>query len=563
MPKRTSAPEPIRVTVDSDTSMPAMLAEVRKHVGQHVLLVVPDDAPVLLTVAEFRALKDTADRSGVDLVLQSNSSLRTKLASMMGVRLASAPAQRDSGWRPPDTMLATNRAYETWGDNGDDADPVRQRKRRRTPEPDNAPRGSRQTEDRGALDYIEDDRPSAIGATARRVGQILAVVLTLALVASLAAWYALPNVTIVAMVDTVTVESEVLYAVAEDGANMPSDIEFVAPAESMEADVPFTISVPTTGVQRTPQETARGQVLLRNPTAEAVTVPAGSTLSIHSGMTYTTDSEVSVPAASNNVAGEATVEVTAAEPGSVGNAEQGMLTGIIEGTRIHFSNRDAAIEGGTDNEVAVVDEADLVTWNDTLVNEHSRAAAEGWNDELAADGKAVVVPSVVTDLPTIAPTAQPGDQAEEVSASGTVHATGLVYDTSVVEEQTRAFFAESLQAQVPAGYRIDPETVQLSEPLALASAPNNVQFRVTGTAQAHAEISDQQVADLRNTLAGSSWDEAHATLDSVENFESYELEISPGWWFKRMPKDGGRIEIEIADAAQSLADTTPEATVED
>lgn len=563
MPKRNSAPEPIRITVDSDTSMPAMLTEVRKHVGQHVLLVVPDDAPVLLTVAEFRALKDTADRSGVNLVLQSNSSLRTKLASMLGVRLASAPTNQEPGWRPPDTMLATNRAYETWGDNGDDAQPSRARKRRRTPEPDNAPSDTRHTADRGSLDYIQDDRPSAIGATAKRAGQILAVVLTIALVAGIAGWYALPNVTIVAQVDSITVESEVLYAVAEDGASMPSDIEFVAPAESMEADVPFTISVPTTGVQRTPQETARGEVMLRNPSGEEVTVPAGSTLTIHSGMSYTTEGDVTVPAASNNLAGEATVQVTATEPGSVGNAEPGMLTGVIEGTRIHFSNRDAAIEGGTDIEVAIVDEADLVTVRDALVNEHSRAAAQGWNEQLSGEGKAVVVPSVVTEVPNLEPTASVGDQADEVSITGTIRATGLVYDTGVVEEQTRQFFAESLQAQVPAGYRIDPETVVLSDPLALASAPDNVQFRVSGTAQANAEITDEQVADVRNRLAGSSWNEAHSTLDGLEFFESYDLNISPGWWFKRMPQDKNRIDVQVADPTQAEPNTTPEGTVED
>lgn len=558
-----NAPEPAIIQVDSDISMPALLAEVRSHAGKRIVLEVPSDAPVLLTVAEFRALKDTADRSGIDLTLKSGSSLRTNLASMMGVRMAAGQAQPKAGWRPPDTMLANARAYETWSNGEDeDEDRPRRRKRRRDADPENAPKDARETRTQGSLDYIKDDSGSAIGATARRAGQILAILLVVALIATIAGWYALPNVKIIAHVDSVTIESEVNYAVASEGAQLPSDIAFVAPAESMEADVPYTISVPTTGVERTPQETARGQVLLRNPSGSAVTVPAGSTLSIHGGASYTTDSEVTVPEASNNLAGEATVNVTATEPGSSGNAEPGMLTGVIGDTRVHYSNRDSAIEGGSDIEVAVVAEADLVALNDSLVNEHSRAAAAGWNEQLSAEGKAVVVPSVVTDLPTDQTTAKVGDRAESISVSGTIHATGLVYDSAVVEEQTRTFFTESLQADVPAGYRIDPGTVKLSAPVALASAPNNVQFRVTGTARANAEFSSQQIADLRKRLAGSSWDDAHAILDNTELFGSYDLSISPGWWFKRMPQDGGRIDIQVADP--TLNDSpTPEATAED
>jgi hypothetical protein len=76
-------------------------------------------------------------------------------------------------------------------------------------------------------------------------------------------------------------------------------------------------------------------------------------------------------------------------------------------------------------------------------------------------------------------------------------------------------------------------------------------------------VTDEAAADIRDALAGASWDDAHARLDAVEQFESYELEISPGWWFKRMPRDGGRIEIQIADPFSSPAAPSPEATVAD
>lgn len=561
MPKRKDPPQPIRIELEADTSMPAVLAEVRRHVEESVVLVVPDHCPVLLTVAEFRALKDTAERAGVTVLIESNASLRSQLASMFGIRTVGGE-RSEHGWRPPDTLLGNTRSYETWVPIEDDDEPKRRRRRQADEQPSRA-NGNR--DNGGSLDYIKDDSPSAIGATARKAGTILAILVVIGLIASIAGWYALPNVTVVATVKNTTVSSEVNYAVAAEGASLPSDIEFTAPAQASEAEVPFEISVPTTGVDRTPQDTASGDVILRNPTAEEITVPQGTTLSIYQGMSYSTDSEITVPPAANNVAGEETVAVTAAEPGSEGNADPGMLTGLVSELGVHYSNRDAAIEGGTDIEVAIVAEEDIQSLQDAVINDYTRAAAAGWTSQLP-EGQAVVAPSVATDpivFEDYTVSAQPGEQAEQISISGTVRATGLIYDQSVVNEETTAYFRESLQSEVPDGYEIDPESVELGEPLALAPAPDNVQFRVSATAKAYAVVNDEALDALRNDMSGSSMDDANARLDQVEQFDTHDLSISPGWWFKRMPQDSARIEIQVVDPAANAADPSPEATAED
>lgn len=561
--KRNDPPAPVRIELEADTSMPAVLAEVRRHVEESVVLVVPDHCPVLLTVAEFRALKDTAARAGVSLVIESNTSLRTQLANMFGIRTIGGE-RSDHGWRPPDTLLGNTRSYETWVQNEDDVEPQGRRRRRQDPDRDEPEKRSRGRRESGSLDYIEDDSPSSIGETARLAGKILAVVVVVGLLATIAGWYALPNVTVIATVRSTTVSSEVNYAVAAEGASLPSDIEFTAPAVASEADVNFTISVPTTGVNRTPQDTASGEVIFRNPTGEEVNVPQGTSLSIYQGMNYTTNADVTVPAAANNVAGEVTVQVTAAEPGSAGNAEAGMLTGIVADLGVHYSNRDAAIEGGTDIEVAIVDEADIVSLRDAVVNDYTRAAAAGWTRQLP-EGQAVVAPSVITDaidFDDYQTSAQVGDQADEISISGTIHATGLVYDTTVVADETTAFFRESLAAEVPAGYQIDPESVVLGDPQPLAPAPDNVQFRVSATATAYAVVDGSTLNSIRSDMSGSSMDEANARLDQVEEFETHDLSISPGWWFKRMPQDSGRIDIQIVDPSAGSSQPSPEATVE-
>ena len=242
-----------------------------------------------------------------------------------------------------------------------------------------------------------------------------------------------------------------------------------------------------------------------------------------------------------------------------------MLTGIMSDLGIHYSNRDGAIEGGTDIEVAIVAEEDIQTLQDAVINDYTRAAAAGWTSQLP-EGQAVVEPSVATDpinFEDYTVSAQPGEQAESISISGTVNATGLIYDQTVVAEETTDFFRESLQAEVPDGYEIDPQSVVLGEPLALAPAPDNVQFRVSAEATAYAVVDDDTLDSLRSDMSGSTLDEANARLAEVEQFETHDVSISPGWWFERMPQDSARIEFQVADPTADAAEPSPEATAED
>lgn len=545
MPRREQpANNQTRIEVHPDETMPSILTELRRHRGESVVLAIPGHCPVLLTAVEFRALKDVADRAQVHVTIESEDRLRAQLATMFGIPMNGGhPDSSESGWRPPDTLLGNKRAYDTWGPQDEDEKPGR---RRRDDEP------SRRS---GAMDYIREEQ-AGVGMTARRIGAIVGAVVALGLILLLAGWYAMPGVTVRATLQQTQVTSQAIYAVAAEGASLPSDIAFTAPASQESADVPFTITVPTTGVNRTPQDTAHGSVLLRNPTGEAITVPAGTTLSVHAGPSFTTDAEVSVPAAADNVAGETSVDVTASEPGSVGNVDAGMLTGKVPDLDVYYSNRDGDIEGGTDIEVAIVSEADITALQDKIQNDYNRAAADGWNSQLG-EGQSVVLPSVTADPPQVAIAAQPGQEATEISVSGTVHATGLVYQRGAVEEQAMQYFRTSLADQVPEGFELNADSIRLSEPSVLSQAPDQVQYRVEATATATAAFSDQQRSDLESALTGSSWNDARDTLRNESAFASWELDRSPGWWPARMPRSSGRVHVET-----SVPPVTPAATPE-
>jgi hypothetical protein len=556
MTQRNGTP-PVRIEIHPDDSLPQIIEQVREHGGESVVLAIPDHCPVLLTATEFRTLKDAADRAKVRLALDSDDRLRAQLATMFGIRnVAEAAKRANEDWRPPQTMLASPRAFGTWKQEGDDEEDgegeaeladrgFHTRRRRRNAESlaSPAPAPLDVQPDTPTLEYLEDDDREG-WMTARNVGRLVAVMLVLGLVLIAAGWYYMPGVTVNATLAQQPVTSTVLYSVAAPGASLPSDIAFTADAEQGSATVPFTITISTTGVDRTPDQTASGSLLFRNPGEAAVTVPAGTQLGVFAGPSFTTNADVEVPGGSQDEPGEATVEVTASAPGAGSNVEAGMLTGRLQDLGVFYSNRDAAIEGGTDIEVAVVAPEDIETLEQRVPLDLQRAAARGWESQLP-DGQAVVVPSVQTGDPSFDIQAQPGQEAEEISATGTVDVTGLVYDQAVVDEQTRAFFQESLLEAVPEGYQLDPDSITLSEPDSIAEAPDNVQYMVEASAVAHADFSEGERDRLAERLAGSSWSGAQNRLANTPEISAFEMETNPGWWPDRLPQAADRVTINV------------------
>ncbi|HVL24045.1 MAG TPA: hypothetical protein VM450_08170 [Thermomicrobiales bacterium] len=563
---------PTTIRVDPNDSLPAILEKIKGVAGKSAVLEIPDHCPVLLTATEFRTVKELADREGIELALHTDDRLRMQLASMFGLRnMVSAAAQPTEGWRPPQTMLGSPRAYGTWksatkdpetdGEEEPTAEPepgTRSRRRKRGDVVNASsfkPLGEREEgDDTGALDYLN---PRTAFLNARNIGRIVAVVLVLGILAFAAGWYYMPAVTVRATLKQEPVGTELIYSVSAPGAQLPSDVAFSAPATEQSATVEFTIRVPSTGVQRTPDKTAAGSVQLRNPGESEVTVPKGTSLSVYKGTAFTTNDEVKVPAAKDGQPGEAAVDITAAKPGGASNLPVGMLTGRLDDLGIFYSNRDKAIEGGTDREVKIVSEADIAKLEEQVKTNLGRATADGWTRQLP-EGQAVVGPSVQASQPDYSIAQKPGDVADEVTLTGTVDATGLVYDLADVKAQAQEFFQSELQAQVPEGYALDASSVTLGEPEVLAEAPDGVQYRVAATGVANAVFDDSAQAKLAEDLAGGSRGDAEASLAGVSQFASWDLTQSPGWWPKRMPQGADRVTVEVSQATAPAVSSTPE-----
>jgi len=570
----------IMLEIEPHDSLPNVLERIRAASGRPVTITIPDHSPIFLTATEFRTLRDVADRSEVALTLVTEDRLRLQLASMFG--LAEREVDPGRSANGDGASLPSSPSFSGWRKSrerhdakavqlDEEKDPIAESRRRRTQlyapgvtadrasAGNDATRTDPQGEDEGALDYLDDTG----SGRARLLGSLVAVLVVIALAVAALGWYYMPAMTVQATLREAQVGTEMLYSVTAPDANAPGDAAFSVPAELMTDTVEFGSTIPATGVRREPEDTASGSVTLRNGSAEAVTLPRGTTVANRAGIEFVTGADIEIPAGSpdGSTIGEASVEVTAAQPGSAGNLDQGELTGKVADQPIYFSNRDAAVGGGTDREIKVVAEADIDTLESRMESDLRRAVAEGWTAQLG-EGRAVVGPSVEPEDPTYEITQRAGDVSDTVTLTGTVEATGLVYDLASVEERARESFSAELQRQIPDGYELDQATIALGEPELLSESPETVEYQVTATATARAVFDEGTKANLADAISGSSWSNVEATLANVPAFATWTVERDPGWWPSRAPQTSDRVTIEIA-AATAAASPDAEAGEDD
>jgi hypothetical protein len=280
-------------------------------------------------------------------------------------------------------------------------------------------------------------------------------------------------------------------------------------------------------------------------------VPSGTTIQNNLGVTFTTTAAADVPAASGETPGETTVTVQATEPGSGSNVALGALTGKVDGMEVYFSNRQAPIEGGTDRQILEVTQEDIENLETQLQDQIKQVAAEGWSRQLPA-GQTLVRPSVTPETPEYEIQQEVGETSDVVSLTGTVQATGLVYAQADIEDDLKAEFQEQLNTTVPAGYGLLANTIALGEATVMSEQPSAVIYRQSATATVQAVFDETARQNLVDALAGKSYDTASAIVAGQTAFATSSIELSPGFWPKRMPQTEERITLEIAPGSEQL-----------
>ena len=155
------------------------------------------------------------------------------------------------------------------------------------------------------------------------------------------------------------ISTEVLVAITEPGVAVTDSGATVSiPGQRQSATIDVTTTLPATGESSVPDQRATGGIVFANASTAPISLAAGTEIASDGGVLFTLDEDVTVPAATGSISGNAEGAVTAVEGGAVGNLAQGALSGRHE-SGLFFSNRNGALTGGTDRTITVVSEEDV------------------------------------------------------------------------------------------------------------------------------------------------------------------------------------------------------------
>ena len=390
------------------------------------------------------------------------------------------------------------------------------------PRPDETPRRSGRRGARSAVPALapapERQVPVGLGRDRRLsvrgllaiIGGVIAAVLILTLLLGI---FVLSSANVTLALESGRVTGTVDCEIVPPGGTGTAPV--VVEGEQTDLDATWTGSVPTTGSRAVPDAAASGRVRFSNPTDQTVTIRAGTELGAPGGQAYTVTSDVTVAAGNAALSqfgsGEAVVQASAG--GAAGNIGAGELSGQLD-NGVYYSNRDAAMTGGTDREIRTVQPADLQTLHDAATEQLRQLVATGQAGNLDSDTQ--VVPATVTlATPDFQDDHQAGDDGDAVSTTATATATVLTYSNQQLRSQATAALIPVLSEQLSPGLQLSESTVQLNAQGGTGEqSDQGATFQVVGTADTTASLSDAEANAIADELAGKSASDVNSILSN-------------------------------------------------
>ncbi len=434
------------------------LASLREKFGrtqaQTVILVVPNNAPVLRNVANMGLLRRYASQMGVSVVLVTRDGTTESLARRQGFAVYSAltkiPAKRRGGLSKDDLRAAAPLPRVPF--------------------------------------YRYLVKLGCLGLA------LIVLAAGAAVLAGLAVFLA-PSATITLTPATkaLTISFSLL---ASPQIRVVDSAKGQFPANPIQVLIEDSGQIDTTGVKRVPDATASGTVVFANRSQTALSIPKGTTLRTATGVSirFRTEEEASVPAgASSNVR----VPIKAIDPGPNGNVKAGAIN-IVEGTlsfQVSVLN-DEDIKGGTEKQIRYVTLQDRTTLRELVVQKIKAKSYDELSKAIKTDD---VLPAETLTLSVNEVVYDKTMEAEGAFLGGKVRATvsGLVLAGDSLKEMV----AVRLSDQTPGGFVILPQAVSYGAPTNVAFSDGVVSLQLSATARSQAQISR---LDVQRAAAGKT-----------------------------------------------------------
>lgn len=262
------------------------------------------------------------------------------------------------------------------------------------------------------------------------------------------------------------------------------------------------------------------------------TIPAGTPLTASGGLTFLTDSSVTITI--SNYTG-VTTGVTALGSGSKFNGASGSVSGAPSGISASLTDETG---GGTDKTVTVVSQSDIDKATEKLQSEDSNKVKEELKKQFSAD----IIP--INESFAVEPGEPSSSPAVGQEASTAKLTSETVYRTvGVARNDLRAIYDTYTNSQIDGDknqkiYSSGDETTAFTE---FVKNDKGYSVRAQATAQVGPNIDAKALA---SQLVGKRAGEIQQQIELIQGVEDVEVKFSP-FWVTKAPSKADKISIKF------------------
>ena len=558
------------VYVDVDDEITGIIDKINGADAKVIALVLPKRAAVFQSIVNMKLLKRRAEQAGKHLVLITSEAGLMPLAGMAGVYVAqtlqskpavpSAPVDSDlpddlddepvSLDSRPDDFNARNAAAPVGalaagagaGVNDLPDDVVELDKAAPAGKPNGRPSPAMAAVAAGAAAKGAGkgkDKNLSVPNFMRFRKRLIFAALGLFLLIGL--WYVaafvMPTAQVTIKTKTTDIDTELDVTLDTEATTVDIKTNTI-PAKTQQQQKNNTQQAPATGTENK-GEKASGSVTLTNCSKDnkSVTVPAGTAVSAN-GQNYLTQSTATMPTSAPDSSGNCrdlgsatsqTVNVLAQKPGAAGNI--GASTFSVAGFSEVQAKSSSAMSGGTDNNVKIVQQADIDGAKAKLASAAEKdTAKKALQKTLEDNGLFAIQSSFHVAGGNTVTSVKVGDEAEAVTVSETV--TYTMYGTArkdlrkLIESAAEDKIDRSKQSLIDDGIgnaRFGVETT---------GAEPTLKVTLTTTAVAGPQIDAEAV---KRDIVGKKSGEVKDQLMTNPGVEDVVVKYSP-FWVTKAPK---------------------------
>lgn len=540
-----NTPQKDVVYIDVEDDITAIIGKLKSSKHSIVALVPPKRTGVLQSAVNLRLLARSAEQHDKRLVIITGNSALAGLAAAAKIPVAKnlqskpeigqiAALEVDNGEEIIDgAQLPVGEHAKQAGSDTDDIDAASALGAAAVSKANNTPVTSKSLKSKSKVPNFDTFRKKLFIFSA--LGAFLIAFLVWAI-------FFAPHATVILSTRTTTAAVSQTVTL---GSNLETDVDQNTIAAEQKSTTE-RVSIPFTATgKKNVGDKATGTVEFSQQSLGERTVPAGTELQTSSGLTFITDSAVSIPASTigpgcfpTACPGTATGSVTAAEPGKSYNGASGSLSGAGSGVSASFSE---SASGGTDKTVSVVTQGDIDKAKESISGELDRDKAKQELSKEFGDGYVVVADSFAADTSDISSSVAAGSEANDGKASLEGDVKYTMY--AVSDEELDKYLDAVINQQIDNSdeqkvYDNGRDGASFGD---VQTAENGIETSLSANGEIGPKIDEAQVREI---AAGKNYGEIQESLVAITGVDNADTEFSP-FWVTRAPNDINKISVEF------------------